>query len=690
MPGRSRVRATSGVVVAFLLTIVFAIACSSTEPAPAIDPAQLSQLVQDAVKAAVPAAPSVPAPVSAAEIQQLVETAVTAAAAVGTEPPTAAEISAMVEKAVASATTPGVTKEEIRDLVTKAVSESATSGPSPLSTEDVAAVVSKALLAMPMAAPVVVEVFVTPTPGAVQPRGTLVVAVNDVGPASSYRPKEMLWPYNNRALILGIYESALRFEKDFVIGPSLASSWVLTAEGVTLTVRDGVPFHDESTGNVTAEDFVFTFEDGRLDGNKKLGEVINPFYDEITALDSNTVMMNLKSPSMRWVSVLTKLLDGNAPISSKKLFDEIGGDQANLTPNGTGPFRVTEQISDDSIILQAVVPHWRQTAGFARVEILEVPEDAIKIAMLQTGEADIIPVTASQIDQVNAVPRARLIEGRQKFGSSGVNVWLSGQYYATTKKDGSPSGNVPVTERPWVGDPSDPTDMANARKVRMAMSMAVDREAILDTILGGRGCLAYVIGIDSCNPRWNPEWKVPFDPEGAKALLAEAGYPDGFEFPFFIPVGGNPVLEEVGEALPPMWEAIGLTAKIEKAAYQAKRPSMLSKEISDAWVWNHSDYGLPINVISGIGFQTADTVWGPGYTYDFAQGFVDRLGKELDLEKQFDIAMEWEQKMFEWMPSIQIASFVSPWAMGPNVAKWVYPYHTSRWPDELFSAVPAR
>jgi ABC-type transport system substrate-binding protein len=538
----------------------------------------------------------------------LVETAVNAAAAAGTEPPTASEISAMVQSAVASATTPGVTKEEIQDLVVKAVSESASSSPSPLSNKDIEDVVSKAILAMPTAAPVVVELVVTPTPGAVQPRGTLIVAVNVVGPASSYRPKEMLWPYNNRALLLGIYESALRWDKDFVIVPSLASSWVLTADDVTLTVREDVPFHDESTGTVTAEDFVFTFEDSRLDGNKKLGEVINPFYAEITAPDAMTVKMNLKSANMRWISTLTKLLDGNAPISSKKLFDQIGGDQANLTPNGTGPFRVIEQISDDSIVLEAFVPHWRQTAGFNRVEILEVPEDATKIAMLQTGEADIIPVTASQIDQVAAVPRARLIEGRQKFGSGGVNVWLSGQYYADTKKDGTPSGNAPATERPWVGDPSDPADMENARKVRMAMSMAVDREAIVDTILGGRGCLAYVIGIDSCNPRWNPEWKVPTDPAGAIALLTEAGYPDGFEFPFFIPVGSNPVLEEVGEALLPMWEAIGLTAKVEKAAYQAKQPSMLSKTISDAWIWNHSDYGLPINVISGIGFQTADTV----------------------------------------------------------------------------------
>ncbi len=73
-----------------------------------------------------------------------------------------------------------------------------------------------------------------------------------------------------------------------------------------------------------------------------------------------------------------------------------------------------------------------------------------------------------------------------------------------------------------------------------------------------------------------------------------------------------------------------------------------------------------------------------------SQGFVDSLGVALDLEDQFDIAMEWETKMYEWMPSVQIASFVSPWAMGPNVSKWVYPYHTSSWPDELFSAVPAR
>lgn len=522
------------------------------------------------------------------------------------------------------------------------------------------------------------------------PTGTLVVAVTDVGPATGYRPRDMAWPYNNRHLLFGVYESALRYEKDFKLSPFVASAWDLKPDAVTLTVRPGVKFHDPAAGEVTAHDLVFTFEDGRLEGNKKLGEVINPFYGAITATDDRTVRMELKQQHVRWISTLTKLLDGNAPISSKKLFDSLGPDKYNLTPNGTGPFKIVEQVSDDHITLEAVVPHWRQTAGFARVNYLEIPEQAAQIAALKVGEADIIPVTLSVLDQVKPIQGVQLVEGLQRTGSGGVNVFLAGQYYTKTKKDGTPTGFVPATERPWVGNPDDPASMEKARKVRLAMAMAVDREGIIDTILAGRGCPAYVLWMDSCHPRWQAKWEVPFDPAKAKQTLAEAGYPQGFEFPLFIPSDSGAVLDEVGVALLPMFEQIGLRAKVEKAAYSAKRPLMLSRKFSDAWVWNHSDAGIPLGFVSSWGFFTAATVWTPGYQIPWIEEYYDRLGATLDETKQWEIITEWMERTHQEMPSVQIASFVNPWAVSPRVQGWVYPYQTGFWPDDLFTARPAR
>ena len=498
----------------------------------------------------------------------------------------------------------------------------------------------------------------------------------------------MIWPYNNRHLQLGIYESILRFDKDLTLAPQLASSWELKPDSVVLKIRRGVKWHEPAAGELTAQDVVFTLEDGRKEGNKKLGEVITPFYGAITAVDDFTVRMEIKLPHVRWMSTLTTLLDGNAPISSKRLFDLLGPEKYNITANGTGPFKVVEQVSDDRIVTEAVVPHWRKTPGFARVYTLEVPEEATRIAMLQTGEADIISVTVTQAAKVKSTPRLKLVTGQQTIGSPGVNVFLAGQWYSKTKKDGTPTGYVPATERPWVGNPDDAASMERARKVRWAMALAVDRQAIIDTILAGQACSAYVLWIDSCHPRWQEKWKFSYDTAKAKALLAEAGYPSGFEYPLFIPTGVSPVLEEVGVALITMWERIGLKAKVEKAAYSAKRPLMLTRKFDMAWVWNHSDAGIPIGFVSNWGFFTAGTVWTPCCQFPWIESYYEKLGTTLNEQEQWALIMEWVEKTHFEMPSVQIASFVSPWGMGPK-ASWTPLYHSSWWPVDLEFAVPA-
>ena len=135
--------------------VLSVIACTS-QPAPApaaepaIDPNQLSQLVQDAVAKAVPEQPAVPAPVSAAEIQRMVEVGIAAAVPEGASPE---DIAAMVEQAVEASTQPGVSKDEIEGLIAKAVTDASMSEQPTLSSDEVQRIVSDAIRTIPTAAP---------------------------------------------------------------------------------------------------------------------------------------------------------------------------------------------------------------------------------------------------------------------------------------------------------------------------------------------------------------------------------------------------------------------------------------------------------------------------------------------------------------------------------------------------------
>lgn len=350
---------------------------------------------------------------------------------------------------------------------------------------------------------------------------------------------------------------------------------------------------------------------------------------------------------------------------------------------GTGPFKVVDHVSDEKIFMEAVQGHWRATPRIQRAEIFEIPEEATRLAMLETGEADIVTISLPNLDSVKAMSGVQLLQGKYG-GKRGANVYLAGQYYSRAKDDGTPVQRELDTSRPWIGDPSNPQSMENARKVRLAMNMAIDRQTIIEVLLQGSGCPAYIFAMDSCHPKFNQEWVIQYDPQGAKRLLAEAGYANGFEFPFFIPTGVDPTNEAIGEALVPMWEAVGIRAKIGKVAYSARRPEMLARTIKDAWIFGHNGAELPETFASYMNYFTTRRVWNPGYEYDEARVFEDKLAPELEEDRQWGIiAGEWLPWIHQLVPDVPVASYRIPWAVGTRIASWPLHHHDARWPREL-------
>ena len=522
------------------------------------------------------------------------------------------------------------------------------------------------------------------------PTGSLIVAIEDVGPRTWFHHTTQ-WPYHQRGFSMGINESLMEFD-GVKLNPMLAESWEVTSEGVTFVLRTDVDFHD-GWGKLTAEDVVRTYREAIVEGGKPAGTaILRTDYTGFEVVDDRTVFMTLASPTIRW-DAEHRGWENSTPIIPSRMLDEKGQEWASQNIIGTGPFKFVDHKGDDFIELEAVNGHWRKTPEFGSVTILDAPEEATRIAMVETEQADITQVSLSNVDQVQDLPGATLYRGG--FGKAQATVTLSGQFYEFVDEDGNPldtseGKRLLDTSLPWVGDPNDSASMEAARKVRWAFAMAIDREAIVDTILSGQGCAASTVYFSNCHPRHQDRWTIEYNPDMAKQYLAEAGYPDGFEFNYFIPTGLTGELVEVGEALIGMFEAVNLRPKVAKEAYQARRPTMLGRTIRDVWV---GPYGTGADTAQGGIFDMQNLshlgVWNAGIEYpESVPAFRAGLATSNE-EDAWAVITEYLDWQVEQMVSIGTVTWQSPWVAGPKVQEWDFNYHSSFYPRRLEYIAPA-
>ncbi|MDA1298009.1 MAG: ABC transporter substrate-binding protein [Chloroflexi bacterium] len=365
-------------------------------------------------------------------------------------------------------------------------------------------------------------------------------------------------------------------------------------------------------------------------------------------------------------------------MQSKKMFDDLGAESMNLEPMGSGPYRVTSHQSDDHINLQAVVNHWRETPFVEFMDVLDIPEETIRVAMLGNGQADIIQMGLPAVESVKRISGSQLMVG-PATGLSGAQVVPTGQYYQTVDGKGEQTGRLPLTQLPWVGQ-----DPADGVKVRRAMAMAIDRQAIVDSVLGGLGQPHYLWNLGPGHPRWTAEmqekWGIDYDPDAAKALLAEAGYPNGFDFDYFIPSQLSSTLEQVCQSLIPMFQAIGLNPKVDTSAYSSVRPRMLARTMDMVWCWQETGWNVDPDPL--YRFSTA-AVWNPGIEYPEPMAFESRILGSTDTEDAWDIIIdEWLPWFNDNLPTFQTVGFTAPVGVSSRVESWEMRVHSDRWPRD--------
>src|SRR5206468_8921357 len=385
-----------------------------------------------------------------------------------------------------------------------------------------------------------------------------------------------------------IYDPLIqRDPKTFEYRPGLATEWKPSNELRTWTfkLRPGVKFH-EGWGELTAEDVKFTVEQNlKPDSQGGSAPFFRRYLDRVETPDTHTVVMQFKDKVWEVPSLFSQFVGYQNP-TSKKYLDKVGEEKATLHPIGTGTYRHVEGRQGDYHRFEAVPNHWRKTPAFKELVIRRVPEPATRLSGLRAGEIDIGQVFGDYLEQAKKVG----LKIHAAPNSACNWVILSGQT-TPDREDYCPAC-------PWAGDPADKRSLENARKVRLAMNLAVNKKAIIQGLWKGVGSeTPFSYYYYPFHKGYSADWKIPpYDPERAKKLLAEAGHASGFE------VRVNPMVmayaadgPDIMEAVALDWERVGIKSKRVPEMTSTFGPkSRMRKTNKTHWVYGSPPFDEPV------------------------------------------------------------------------------------------------
>src|SRR5438128_4621452 len=335
-------------------------------------------------------------------------------------------------------------------------------------------------------------------------------------------------------LLYALHDALVKPMPGNPMAPSLAESWTMSPDGLSyeFVLRRGVKFHNGDP--VTAEDGKFSME---LYG----GAASGPYKARMAAIDvidPYRVRFRFKHPWPDFMTSYGTMATGAGWIVPKKYVEKVGDDGFKRAPVGAGPYKFVSFNPGVELVLEANEQYWRKAPSVKRLVFRSVPDDTTRLAMLKRGEADIAYSLRGTLgEEVKRTPGLTL-----KASSPTFTEWL-------------------VFTEQW-----DPKSPWHDKRVRLAANLAIDRKALNDAEYLGHAKLTASIIPHTFEFYW-PAPPYPYDPARAKQLLAEAGYPRGFD-------AGEVVTDAVyagtGEAVVNSLPTAGIRAKLrplERAAF---------------------------------------------------------------------------------------------------------------------------
>jgi len=462
---------------------------------------------------------------------------------------------------------------------------------------------------------------------AAAPEGQLTWGVHISLAPTWFDPAETQGIITPFMVMYAIHDALVKAMPGNPTAPSLAESWQMSPDGrvYDFTLRKGVKFHNGDT--LTSEDVKFSFERYR-------GASAKAIHDRVAAVETPgplQVRFRLKNSWPDFMTFYTAA-SGAGWIVPKKYVEKVGDDGYKKAPVGAGPYKFVSFNPGVELVMEAFEGYWRKTPSVKRLVFKVITEESTRLAALKRAEVDIVySIRGELAEELVRTPGLAL--------------------------------KPTVIQAPqWVSmlDQWDPKSPWHDRRVRLAANLAIDRKAINQAITLGHSKLTYSIIPSTFDYYWQPP-SYAFDPDQAKKLLAEAGYPNGFDAgDYYLDISYANVQEAIASYL----QQVGIRTKLvsrERASHWSTYADKKYKNVA------YTASGAFGNAATRI--ESFVVVGGP-YVYgsypDIDSLFKDQAA-ELDRKKREALLHKIQQLMHEKVMHIPIWELAFINGQGPRV-----------------------
>jgi peptide/nickel transport system substrate-binding protein len=472
------------------------------------------------------------------------------------------------------------------------------------------------------------------------PSGKVVIAWHVTIAPSWFDPSTAPPQITPFGMLYAIHDALVRPYPGQKMGPSLAESWSESEDGLVyeFKLRPNLKFHNGDP--VTTEDVKFSFERYRGAAAKTLHEHVKA----VEIVDPRVVRFRLDAPWPDFMTFFGTTASGAGIVVPETYMSQVGDDGFKQHPIGAGPYRFVSMKPGIEIVLEAVPDYWRRVPNVKTLVMRSVPEATTRALSVETGEADI----GIALDGPDA-------EGLQKHGIKIVSSKHASIFWIEFPKQWDPKS-------PW-----------HDIRLRQAVNYALDRKGIDQA-----ACLNFCPPAGVIVPRVM-EYALqveppPYDPAKAKALLAEAGYPNGFDAGDFAAIPGFPT---VADAVVNDLNAAGIRVRLRQMERATFYATWLEKKLPSLYMVAVGNSGNAASRVES--FIWSKGAYANGGYPDIDELFLKQAG-ERDVAKRTAMLDQIQQMTIDRVMFAPVMDLRTLNGIGPRVTKdtitdvWMDPF----------------
>jgi len=465
------------------------------------------------------------------------------------------------------------------------------------------------------------------TPAAAAPEGTLTFALHFSPVTRWLDPAEGESTITPFLLLYALHDGLLKPMAGSGSAPSLAESWSMSKDGLSaeFILRPGIKFHNGDP--ITPDDVKFSFERYRGGAAKILKDTVK----EIQLLGPNRLRFVLKEPWPDFPAFYGTFVASAGWVVPRKYFERVGEEGFRKSPIGAGPYKFVSFNPGVELVLEAFEGYWRKTPSIKRLVFRSLPDETTRAAALKSGEVDIaFLLSGPTAEDIRRTPGLRLVAP------------LLGIFWLDFPDQWDPKS-------PWAD-----------RRVRLAASLAIDRQA-----LSQAETLGFSRPTGSLVPR-DFEFALPidapaYDPKRARQLLAEAGHPNGFDGGEMTPF---PPYNSMGETIMGWLQAVGIRTRMRTLERGAFMTSWREKKL----------HGVVLTVtgVSGNAATRLESFVTKNGAFAFGalpevDALFRRQAREMDRKKREALLFQMQRILNEQTTQAAVYHLGFPTGLGPRV-----------------------